>query len=143
MDLSGALLDEVILEVYDEEWVQTVDYEHIPFRCHKCHEHGHLFRDRPLSKEVNKSKTNTMKEIDSFQKVVNRGKGGKRGPKQPQDEGKQFRQNRFQVLQEEEEITKSDQAMEGRTVEKEKEENRVQTQNIEYQKEATMSDVEQ
>jgi len=29
MDLSGALLDEVILEVHDEEWVQTVDYEHI------------------------------------------------------------------------------------------------------------------
>ena len=45
MDLSGALSDEVILEVFNEEWVQTVDYEHIPFRCHKCHEHGHLFRD--------------------------------------------------------------------------------------------------
>ena len=27
MDLSGALLNEVMLEVYDEEWVQTVDYE--------------------------------------------------------------------------------------------------------------------
>jgi len=34
MDLSRALSDEVILEFYDEEWVQTVDYEHIPFRCH-------------------------------------------------------------------------------------------------------------
>jgi len=50
MDLSGALPDEVILEVFDEEWVQTVDYEHIPFRCRKCHEHGHLFKDCPLSK---------------------------------------------------------------------------------------------
>ena len=39
MDLYGALSDEFILEVYDEEWVQTVDYEHIPFRCRKCHEH--------------------------------------------------------------------------------------------------------
>ena len=56
MDLSGALPDEVILEVFDEEWVKTVDYEHIPFKCHKCHEHGHLFRDCPLSKIENKSK---------------------------------------------------------------------------------------
>ena len=30
MDLSRAFLDEVILEVYDEEWVQKIDYEHIP-----------------------------------------------------------------------------------------------------------------
>jgi len=33
MDLSGALPDEVIMEVHDEEWVQTIDYEHIPFIC--------------------------------------------------------------------------------------------------------------
>lgn len=38
MDLSGALPNEAILEVFDEEWLQMVDYEHIPFRCHKCHE---------------------------------------------------------------------------------------------------------
>jgi len=66
MDLSGALPDEVILEVFDEEWVQTVDYEHIPFRCRKCHEHGHLFRDFHLSKADNKGKLNTMKETKSF-----------------------------------------------------------------------------
>ena len=33
MDLSGALSNEVVLEFYDEEWVQIVDYEHVPFRC--------------------------------------------------------------------------------------------------------------
>jgi len=49
MDLSESLLDEVILEVYDEEWVQAVGYEHISFRCHKFHEHGHLSRDCPLN----------------------------------------------------------------------------------------------
>jgi len=70
MDIFGALLDEVILEVFDEEWVQTMDYEHIPFRCRKCHEHGHLFRDYLLSKIENKSKTNTMKDTESFHKVV-------------------------------------------------------------------------
>ena len=79
MDLSGALPDEVIFEVFDEEWVQTVDYEHIPFRCRRCHEHGHLLRDCPLSKSKNKIKTNIMKDTDSFHKVVHKGKSGKKG----------------------------------------------------------------
>lgn len=87
MDLSGALPDEVILKVFDEEWMQTIDYEHIYFRCCSCHEHGHLFRDCPLGKVVNNSKANTGKETDSFQKVVNQGKGSKKGSKQHQDEG--------------------------------------------------------
>jgi len=87
MDLFGALLDEVIPEVFDEEWVQTVDYEHIPFRCRRFHEHGDLLRDCPLSKAENKSKTNTLKDTDSFHKVVQGGKSGKRGPKQHQNEG--------------------------------------------------------
>ena len=66
MDLSGALPDEVILEVFDEEWVQTVNYEHVPFKCHKCHEHGHLFRDCPLSKIENKSKATTVKDTEKL-----------------------------------------------------------------------------
>ena len=86
MDLSGALPDKVILEVYDEKWVQTVDYEHIPFKCHRCHEDGHLLRDCPLIKVDNKSKANIMKDTNSFHKVVHKGKGGKKGPKQQQKE---------------------------------------------------------
>jgi len=66
MDLFGALPDEIILEVFDEEWVQRVDYEHISLRCHKCHEHGHLLTDFPLDKAENKGTTNTMKDNDSF-----------------------------------------------------------------------------
>ena len=114
MDLLGALPDEVILEVYDEEWVQTVDYEHIPFRCRRCHEHGHHFKDFPLNKIENKSKATTMNDTESFHKVNHKGKGGKRGPKQHQTEGQQGSLNKFHVLEEEEEITKVDQAMEWR-----------------------------
>ena len=72
MDLSRALPNEVILEVFDEEWVQIVDYEHIPFRCCKCHEHGHLFKYCPLSKIEKKSKPNTTKDSESFHKVAHR-----------------------------------------------------------------------
>lgn len=71
MDLSGALPDEVILEVFDEEWVKIVDYEHISFSCCRCHEHGHLFKDCPLCKLVSNNKANTTNEMDNYQKVVN------------------------------------------------------------------------
>lgn len=67
MDLSGALLDEVILEVFDEEWLQMVDYEHISFKCCKCHEHGHLIRHCPLNKEEDKSKLKSKKDTENFQ----------------------------------------------------------------------------
>jgi hypothetical protein len=40
MNISKALPGTVTLEYQDEEWAQTIDYEHIPFRCRKFHEHG-------------------------------------------------------------------------------------------------------
>jgi hypothetical protein len=49
MDISKALPGSITLEYQDDDWSQTIDYEHIPFRCRKCHEHGHLFRDCPLN----------------------------------------------------------------------------------------------
>jgi len=41
MDFSGALLEVIILEIRDEEWIQSIDYEKIQFQCRRCHEHGH------------------------------------------------------------------------------------------------------
>lgn len=78
MDLSRALPDEVILEVYDEEWVQAVDYEHISLRCRKCHEHGHLFRDCPINKREDNLKIDTGKDPEGFTKVGGRRKGGEK-----------------------------------------------------------------
>jgi hypothetical protein len=37
------------LDYQYEEWSQTLDYEHIPFHCRKCHEHNHLFQECPLN----------------------------------------------------------------------------------------------
>ena len=142
MDLSGALLDELILEVFYEEWVQTVDYEHFPFRCHRCHEHGCLMRDFPLSKIENKTGNSILKDMESFQKVSHRGKGSKRGLKQHQAEGPQVTQNRFQVLEEEEETIKVDQGIKESPKDKETQEDKDQPKNNNIQKEAMMSDVE-
>lgn len=49
MKLGKALMDLVSL-LHDEfEWIQPIDYEHVPFRCRRCHAHGHLFHDCPLN----------------------------------------------------------------------------------------------
>jgi len=80
MYLSGALPDKVILEVYDEEWVQVVDYEHVPFKCRKCHEHRHLYRYYPSNKQESNTKTTTNKDPEGFTKVGAKGKE-KRGTK--------------------------------------------------------------
>jgi hypothetical protein len=51
MNVSGALLEAISLEFKDEEWIQNIDYEQIPFRCRRCHEHGHLIRECPIMKK--------------------------------------------------------------------------------------------
>eukprot|EP00253_Pinus_taeda_P003170 PITA_03170 len=43
MRLDKALPDSVSLFHDDYEWTESLDYEHVPFRCRKCHAHGHLF----------------------------------------------------------------------------------------------------
>jgi len=72
MDISSALLGSVTLEYQDEDWNQTMDYEHIPFRCRKCHENGHLFHDYPLNAQ--NSKVWEGKQKDGYTTVTGRKK---------------------------------------------------------------------
>jgi hypothetical protein len=68
MNISKTLLGTITSEYQYEEWAQTIDYEHIPFRCRKCHEHGHLFRDFPLNSPPprRKLKRNQRKDLPRF-----------------------------------------------------------------------------
>ena len=50
LDLSKELPEAIILNWEDEEWIQPIDYEQLPFRCRNCHEYGHLGRDCPKLK---------------------------------------------------------------------------------------------
>jgi len=52
-----ALHDGLWLEYRDEDYFQAIDYEQIPFRCRKCHEHGHLVRECPLNNKAEETKT--------------------------------------------------------------------------------------
>ena len=108
----------------------------------KCHGHGHLIRDCPLSKVDNKGKPNTTKDTDNFQKVASKGKGGKKGSKQQRNKGQKINLNRFQVLEENEEMENEDQSIEEGPIEKEKEENYNPTHEICNKKETMMSETE-
>jgi len=79
MRLDKALPDSVSLSHDDYEWIQPLDYEHVPFRCHKCHAHGHLFRDCPLNIKAPVSDPSDMSTQEGFTKVHNR----KRAHKKP------------------------------------------------------------
>jgi len=70
--LDKALSDSVSLYHDDLEWIQPLDFEHVPFRCRKCHSHGHLFRDCPLNAKPQTSDTLDKLAHDGFTKVANR-----------------------------------------------------------------------
>lgn len=42
---------EEVIEIYHSHVTrkQILDYEGVPFRCHRCHKTGHLFKDCPLN----------------------------------------------------------------------------------------------
>ena len=51
MNIAEPLPKFVKVEYHDEIWQQPIDYEHIPFRCRRCHDYGHLFRECPQNRE--------------------------------------------------------------------------------------------
>jgi len=83
MHLNKALPDMVSLYHDDFEWIQSIDYEHVPFRCRKCHALCHLFCDCSLNV---KPPTYTFLEKPSskgFTKVNNRKKNHKKPASYP------------------------------------------------------------
>jgi hypothetical protein len=66
MDVSGALPEAISLEFRDEEWIQNIDYEQIPFRCRRFHEHGHLIREFPLNKKQETTNPKTQQDEEGF-----------------------------------------------------------------------------
>jgi hypothetical protein len=78
LNISKPLPGSIDLEYQDEEWSQTIDYEHISFRCRKCHEHGHLFRDCPLNNPIKPNQGTTKKTKDGFVTAPTRQRQGPR-----------------------------------------------------------------
>ena len=73
MNISDSNPDTVELEYHEEVWQQTLDYEHIPFRCRRCHEYGHMFKECPLNTEE-EERRNKQKKKPRRQGRVSRSK---------------------------------------------------------------------
>lgn len=102
MHQDKALPDSVSLFHDDYEWIQPLDYEHVPFHCRKCHAHEHLFRDYLLNAKANASDPYDMPNQDGFAKVPSRKRAHKKPStrKKPQQDTASFpsTSNSFEIL---------------------------------------------
>lgn len=78
--------------------MQTIDYEHIPFRCRKCHEHKHLFKEFPLNAANKDGNSDARKDKDGFAQAPGKCKQG--GRKKTTQENKDPSTNKkYAILQ--------------------------------------------
>ena len=114
MNIAEPLSEYIKLEYHDEIWQQPIDYEHIPFRCRRCHEYGHLFKQCPLNKEEETPRKQgeeqrRTEETDEgekgFQEIYRKKRLGKEKTRIQQSAIPVIveYENKFQALQEEEE----------------------------------------
>jgi hypothetical protein len=79
MNVVRALPESIVISFQDQDWIQPIDYEHIPFRCRKCHEHGHLYRECPQNSSPEQNKGREEKYGEGFTKIPNKRKEVKKG----------------------------------------------------------------
>jgi hypothetical protein len=80
MNIVKPLLGSICLEYHDEEWTHTIDYKHIPFRCRKCHEHGHLFQDCPLNAPPKIESSHGDRDKEGFTQARSKRRHGQKKP---------------------------------------------------------------
>lgn len=98
LDISKDLPTSIKLSWHDEDWIQDIDYEHIPFCCRRCHEHGHLFRECPQNRPPPASQaTAKEKDAEGFEKVGSRQWSNKKHAK-TNNPAKTQPINRYEVL---------------------------------------------
>jgi len=97
MDISSELPKGIILTWDDEDCFQTLDYEHVPFRCLRCHEHGNLYRECRLTATAQGGKPKEEKYAKGFTEVVGRKRQAHRGQSQEANKKAQIT-NRYEVL---------------------------------------------
>lgn len=113
MNISEPLPEMIELECEGKVWMQLLDYEHIPFRCRRCHEYGHLYKSFPLNAAEQKKTSTTgpekpaQQEEEGFVQVPTRkrrtGQTGSRPTTKQQPSDSTTTGNRYEVLQEGEE----------------------------------------
>lgn len=70
MDTSKTLLIEIILNANDKNWLQTLDYEGLIFRCKKCYKVGHIVTKCPNFKSQDKWEASWWKDVSPMHYCV-------------------------------------------------------------------------
>jgi hypothetical protein len=83
MDVSGELPEAIILEFRNEEWIERINYDQIPFICRRFHEHGHIFRECPLNKKQEEENSKIQQHEDEFIKSDHKNRANKKPSKSP------------------------------------------------------------
>jgi hypothetical protein len=99
MNVANALPESIVVSYQDEEWIQPLDYEHIPLCCRKCHVHGHIFRDFPLNAPVQGNKAKEETDLEGFTKIQSKRKVGRHQPKHPIVVPTKNSTNNFKILE--------------------------------------------
>jgi hypothetical protein len=72
INLRKGLYQDLLIESIVGDFVQTLDYEGIPFRCHRCHVYGNSVENCPISiKGKDQMKTGTSSSISLPRKKWN------------------------------------------------------------------------
>lgn len=64
------LADAINLKYRDIEFFQILDYENLPFRCHCCHQYGHLDWECPLGHRQRRGQRRSRNIQKTLQKVI-------------------------------------------------------------------------
>ena len=86
MDLSKELPEAISLNWDEEEWIQPIDYEQLPFQCKQCHEYGHFGRNFPKTVQSHPIPSQRQGgELDGkgFTQVENKRRSRVGGPTKP------------------------------------------------------------
>ena len=78
MDLTKELPKAIRMSWEDEDYLQTLDYKQIPFRCRRCHQYGHMFRDFPTNIPKTTTRKEEEKQDQGFNRVSSRKRGGRK-----------------------------------------------------------------
>ena len=60
IDLKLGISSEISVKTKDGDFSQVLDYEGVPFRCHRCHAYGHLVASCPYPYRVS---VNRFKDV--------------------------------------------------------------------------------
>ena len=99
MHITKALPDSIILMHEYSKWIQSLDYEQVPFRCCKCHEHGHLYKDCPLNQYHSNLKPTVEKDEEGFQKYEREKRHTHKHPPMEKKEDHLTTSNSFKILE--------------------------------------------